>query len=80
MTLDGLQGSHRSIVLVAARSLFAFCRKRRSIFRNLTSGIHMGQHLNGLDQRLDQDESTRQPSAPWLLRRITTRHTSTAST
>ncbi|MER6944473.1 hypothetical protein ABT294_10665 [Nonomuraea sp. NPDC000554] len=53
---DGLQGSHRSNFLVAARSLFTFCRKRRSIFRNPTRGIRIGRHPYGLVQRLNQDD------------------------
>ncbi|MEV4116550.1 hypothetical protein [Nonomuraea sp. NPDC049695] len=57
--LDGMQGFHRSNFLVAARSLFAFCRKRRSIFRNPTRGIRIGQHPYGLVQRLDQDDIDR---------------------
>ncbi|SEH04147.1 hypothetical protein SAMN05444920_1721, partial [Nonomuraea solani] len=61
--LNGLQGSHRSNFLVAARSLFAFCRKRRSIFRNPTRGVRIGQHPYGLVQRLDQDDIDRATEA-----------------
>src|SRR5664280_205354 len=55
--LDELHGSRRSNVLGSLRSLFAFCQKKRLIFRNPTRGIRVGQHPYGIAQPLDQDES-----------------------
>jgi len=36
--------------------LFAFCQKKRLIFRNPTRGIRVGQHPYGIAQPLDQGE------------------------
>jgi len=54
--LDELHGSRRSNVLVSLRSLFAFCKKKSTIFRNPTRGIKVGQHPYGIAQPLDQGE------------------------
>jgi hypothetical protein len=54
--LDGLRGSRRSDVLVSLRSLFAFCTKQRTIFRNPTRGIKVGKHAYRVVQPLGQDD------------------------
>jgi hypothetical protein len=54
--LGELHGSRRSSVLVAMRSLFAFCRKRKTIFRSPVQGIPVGQRTWGVIQPLSQDE------------------------
>jgi hypothetical protein len=54
--LDGLHGSRRANVLVSLRSLFAFCAKQRTIFRNPTRGIKVGQHAYRIVQPLGQDD------------------------
>ena len=54
--LGELHGSRRSNVLVALRSLFAFCKKQGTIFRNPARGIKVGQHPYGIAQRLGQDD------------------------
>jgi hypothetical protein len=54
--LAGLRGSRRANVLVALRSLFAFCTKRKMIFRSPVQGIRVGQHPYGIIQPLRQDE------------------------
>jgi integrase len=51
-----LHGSRRSNVLVALRSLFAFCKKRKSIFRSPVQGIRVGEHPRGVIQPLSQAE------------------------
>jgi hypothetical protein len=50
--IDALHGSRRDNVLVALRSLFAFCRKNGTIFRDPTRGIKVGQHPYGVIQPL----------------------------
>jgi site-specific recombinase XerD len=54
--LAELRGSRRANVLVALRSLFAFCKKNGTIFRNPAQGIKVGQHPYGIIQPLRQDE------------------------
>jgi len=54
--LAGLRGSRRANVLVALRSLFGFCKKRKTIFRSPVQGIRVGQHPYGIIQPLSQDE------------------------
>lgn len=54
--LGELRGSRRANVLVALRSLFAFCRKHKTIFRSPVQGIRVGQHPYGIIQPLSQDE------------------------
>jgi len=54
--LDDLRGSRRSNVLVSLRSLFAFCAKQRTIFRNPTRGIKVGQQAYRVVQPLGQDD------------------------
>jgi hypothetical protein len=54
--LAGLRGSRRSNVLVALRSLFAFCKKHKTIFRSPVQGLRVGQHPYGIIQPLRQDE------------------------
>lgn len=54
--LATLHGSHRSNVLGTLRSLFGFCKKKGTIFRNPTKGIKVGQHPYGIAQPLDQDD------------------------
>ena len=54
--LAGMRGSRRANVLVALRSLFGFCKKRKMIFRSPVQGIRVGQHPYGIIQPLSQDE------------------------
>jgi integrase len=54
--LGELHGSRRTNVLLAMRSLFAFCKKRKAIFRNPVQGIRVGQRGGGIIQPLSQDE------------------------
>jgi hypothetical protein len=54
--LEDLHGTRRTGALVALRSLFAFSKKKGTIFRNPTRGIKVGQHPAGLAQPLDQDD------------------------
>jgi hypothetical protein len=54
--LGELHGSRRSNVLVALRSLFAFCKKRKTLFRSPVQGIRVGQRAWGIVQPLSQDE------------------------
>ena len=54
--LAELRGSRRSNLLVALRSLFAFCKKHKTIFRSPVQGIRVGQHPYGIIQPLRQDE------------------------
>ena len=50
--LAELRGSRRANVLVALRSLFAFCKKHKTIFRNPVQGLRVGQHPYGIIQPL----------------------------
>jgi integrase len=54
--LAELRGSRRGNVLVALRSLFAYCKKHKSIFRSPVQGLRVGQHPYGIIQPLRQDE------------------------
>jgi integrase len=54
--LGELHGSRRSNVLVALRSLFAFCKKQKTIFRSPVQGIRVGERTWGIIQPLSQDE------------------------
>ena len=54
--LDDLHGSRRSNVLVSLRSLFAFCTKQGTIFRNPTRGIKVGKHAYRVVQPLGQGD------------------------
>jgi hypothetical protein len=54
--LGELHGSRRSNVLVALRSLFAFCKRQKTIFRSPVQGIPVGQRTWGIIQPLSQDE------------------------
>lgn len=54
--LAPLHGSRRSNALVSLRSLFAFCAKQRTVFRNPTRGIKVGQHGYRVVQPLRQDD------------------------
>jgi integrase len=54
--LGELHGSRRSNVLVALRSLFAFCKKQKTIFRSPVRGIRVGERTWGIIQPLSQDE------------------------
>jgi hypothetical protein len=54
--LAELRGSRRGNVLVALRSLFAFCKKRKTIFRSPVQGLRVGQHPYDIIQPLRQDE------------------------
>jgi integrase len=54
--LEELRGSRRSNVLVALRSLFGFCKKRKTIFRSPVQGIRVGGRTWGVIQPLSQDE------------------------
>jgi hypothetical protein len=54
--LAGLRGSRCASVLVALRSLFASCKKHKTIFRSPVQGLRVGQHPYGIIQPLRQDE------------------------
>jgi hypothetical protein len=54
--LAELEGYRRSNVLVALRSLFAFCKRRKTIFRSPVQGIRVGERPRGVIQPLSQDE------------------------
>jgi hypothetical protein len=54
--LGELHGSRRSNVLVALRSLFAFCKRRKTIFRSPVQGIRVGERTWGVIQPLSQDQ------------------------
>jgi len=54
--LGELHGPRRSNVLVALRSLFAFCKRRKTIFRSPVQGIRVGERTWGVIQPLSQDE------------------------
>jgi hypothetical protein len=62
--LDDLHGSRRSNVLVSLRSLFAFCTKQGTIFRNPTRGIKVGQQVYSVVQPSAKTTSTRQSRSP----------------
>jgi hypothetical protein len=51
-----LHGARRSSVLVAMRSLFAFCKRQKAIFRSPVQGIRVGERTWGVIQPLSQDE------------------------
>src|ERR1035441_10077684 len=52
-----LHGARRSNVLVALWSLFAFCKKRKTIFRSPVQGIRVGERTWGIIQPLSQEEA-----------------------
>jgi hypothetical protein len=54
--LGELHGDRRSRTLVALRSLFAFRKKRRSVFRSPVQGIRVGGCIHGIIQPLSQDD------------------------
>jgi hypothetical protein len=54
--LGELHGDRRSSTLVALRSLFAFCKRRKSVFRSPVQGIRVGERVQGVIQSLSQDE------------------------
>ena len=71
---EELQGSRRSNVLVALRSLLGCddassvideisCKKRKSIFRSPVQGVRVGEYPHGVIQPLSQDEVDRAASA-----------------
>jgi site-specific recombinase XerD len=65
--LESLHGSRRSNVLVALRSLFAFCTRHGTIFRNPTRGITVGQRPYGILQPLqprDVDQAVAAATTP----------------
>ena len=64
VVLGELHGSRRSNVLVALRSLFAFCKRRKTVFRSPVQGIRVGERTRGIIQ----PRSTRQPRPPPLPR------------
>jgi integrase len=51
-----LHGSRRVNVLIALRSLFAYCKRRKTIFRSPVQGIKVGERPSGIIQPLSQDE------------------------
>ena len=51
-----MHGHRRHNVLIALRSLFASCKKRKSIFRSPVQGIRVGEYPQGVIQPLSQDE------------------------
>jgi integrase len=54
--LGKLHGTRRSNVLVALRSLFASCKKQKTIFRSPVQGIRVGERTHGIIQPLSQEE------------------------
>jgi hypothetical protein len=54
--LAGLHGSRRNNTHVGLRSLFAFCKKNGTVFRNPTSRIKVGQQEYGVIQPLSPAE------------------------
>lgn len=54
--LEDLHGTRRHAVLISLRSLFAFAKKKGTIFRNPTRGIKVGQRTYGIIQPLDQSD------------------------
>ena len=71
--LDVLHGSRRQNTLVGLRSLFAFCKKNGTVFRNPTTRIKVGQQEYGVIQPLSPARSTtrspprrpRRPASSW---------------
>ena len=51
-----MHGHRRHNVLIALRSLFASCKKRKSIFRSPVQGVRVGEYPQGVIQPLSQDE------------------------
>jgi hypothetical protein len=70
--LGELNGSRRSNVLVALRSLFAFRKKRKTVFRSPVQGIRAGERTWGVIQPQRQDEvdqaadAATAPEARWM--------------
>jgi len=62
--LAELRGSRRGNVLVALRSLFAYCKKHKSIFRSPVQGLRVGQHPYGIVQPCARTRWTTQPRPP----------------
>jgi hypothetical protein len=62
--LGELHGSRRSNVLVAMRSLFAFCKKQKTIFRSPVQGIRAGQRPSGIIQPRPGGRGCRHPCGP----------------
>ena len=54
--LGALHGSRRKNALVGLRSLFAFCKKNGTVFRNPTARIKVGQQEYGVIQPLSSGE------------------------
>lgn len=54
--LGALRGSRRKNTLVGLRSLFAFCKKNGTVFRNPTARIKVGQQEYGVIQPLSSGE------------------------
>jgi integrase len=54
--LGELHGDRRSSTLVALRSLFAFCKRRKTVFRTPVQDIRVGERARGVIQPLSQDE------------------------
>ncbi len=54
--LGELHGDRRSGTLVALRSLFAFCKRRKTVFRSPVQGIRVGERARGVIQPLSQED------------------------
>ena len=54
--LATLQGSRRMNTLVGLRSLFGYCKKTGTVFRNPTAGIRVGHREHGVIQPLGPSE------------------------
>jgi len=54
--LGPLHGSLRKLTIVGLRSLFAFCKKNGTVFRNPTTRIRVGQQEYGVIQPLSPGE------------------------
>jgi site-specific recombinase XerD len=65
--LGPLHGSLRKLTIVGLRSLFAFCKKNGTVFRNPTTRIRVGQQEYGVIQPLssgDVDEAVTTATTP----------------
>jgi hypothetical protein len=61
--LDALHGTPRQHTLIVLRSLFGFCKKNGTIFRNPTSRIRVGDRVSKLIQPLEPDQIRRTVAA-----------------
>jgi integrase len=61
--LDARRGADRQDILIALRSLFGFCKKNGTIFRNPTSRIRVGDRVHKLIQPLEPEQIQRTVAA-----------------